>query len=232
MNADEQFRREESREELEKLMSRVDQRLSRVLDMRIDESISEADFTRKRTELTQEKDLLLERLGRLSESQDSFLDNVAILIELTQDLALRFVSFSEDRKRDTIQRVFQRITITGSQVKAGSRVKPRVEVEHTALFSKLLGAIKFIQKMKSSKTMILGENENSDFELSKIGSDKRKSDDLNPSCSGWWAIQNKFRTLICESPPWKHLISYIIQHPKEDMEAALHALSLNDPSTS
>jgi hypothetical protein len=47
----------------------------------------------------------------------------------------------------------------------------------------------------------------------------------------WWAIQNKFRTLICESPSWKDLIDHIILHPNEDMEATLHALdtlSLND----
>lgn len=221
MNADEQFRREESREELEKLLSRVDQRLSRVLDMRIDESISEGDFTRKRTELTQEKDLLLERLGRLAEGQEAFLDNVATLIELTQDLALRFASFSGEKKRSVIQRIFQRITVIGTNGKTGSRI----EIEHTDLFSKLLGAIESIQTIKSSKNLILEENKKSDFEPLKMVSGKDKSDNSHSSYSFWWPEQNKFRTFLITSHVWREFFILLSTISPDDWRQLLSGLS-------
>lgn len=218
-HADEQVTHESSRVELQQLLARAEHRLSRLLDMRIDNVITEEDFNRKRDELGSEKSLLLERMSHVSERQNSYLDNVSTLIGLTQDAAERFCSARPEQKRVLLQHVFRDFTVSPSGV----------VVEYTDLFGNLLAAL---HEAKSSKAAILAKTVEVDFELEKSGSDKEKEGTCVTSRSSWWAIQNKFRTLICESPPWKHLISYILQHPKEDMEAALHALSLNDPNAS
>lgn len=183
MNADEEARRETSHEELERSLTRVEQRLSRLLDLRIDDSISEDDFTRKRAELTQEKDLALERLQKVSERQDSFLDCVATLIELTQSLGSRFVGLSDDHKRVVVQQVFQRITI----------FEKRVSVEYVELMARLLKALKSVE---SSKFADLAKNRKVEFELAESGSGKQKRGASTSSRSSWWGNPDEFRTLF------------------------------------
>lgn len=210
MNADEESRRESSREDLERLLARADQRLSRLLDMRIDDSVAEEDFVRKRSELNQEKDLLIGRLHNLSERQENFLDNVATLIELSQDMATRFLSAPIEKKRTVIRNVFQSVIVSGHNI----------HVEYGELFSFLLQAL---QSVESSKTAILAEREIPDFELEENGSDKQKKGLLPPSRSAWWTILNEFRTLIC-SDAWQELREVARHQDRHDWKILIESL--------
>ncbi len=211
MNADEASRREASHEELERSLARAEQRLSRLMDLRIDDSISDSDFTRKRAELTQEKDLVLERLQRVSEHQELFLDSIATLIELTQSLGIRFVGLPNEAKRVVVQQVFQRITIS----------EKRVDVEYVELMARLLKALKSV---KSSKIMDLPEIDEADFELAKIGSGKQKRGTSTPSRSPWWTLVNEFRTLLCKNGEWDDFFREAHQLPVHDFDTILESL--------
>ncbi|MBB6054133.1 recombinase family protein [Armatimonas rosea] len=212
MNADEESRRESSRDDLEQLLARADQRLSRLLDMRIDDNISEEDFAKKRADLNQEKDLILGRLHNISEQQEDFLDNVATLIALSQDMSAQFLSATPEKKRTVVRNVFQRVTVSGS----------RVYVEYTELFSFLLQALKAAE---SSKMAILASREIPDFELEKSGSEKQKEGLSTPSHSDWWTIQNKFRTFLSNNSAWNDFFRFALAISSEDIQHVFDALS-------
>lgn len=209
---DEKVRHEESREELERLLKKAEQRLSRLLDMRIDDAISEEDFERKKQEVTREKDLILERLSRASERQNNFLDDVATLIHLTQDTATRFRYGPTERKRGVLRHTFSQITISGG---ASSP-------EYTQLFSNLLGVI---EQVKSSKVSILTEMENQTFELEKIGSESRKGDYLRIDNPLWLKFQDEFRTGRSERSPWRLLFDKVLYTSQADMDEILRCIS-------
>ena len=208
---DEQSRHEESREELERLLTKAEQRLSRLLDMRIDDSVTEQDFERKKQEISHDKDLIIERLGTVSERQMSFMDDVSTLISLTQNCSSQFIQAPTDRKRTILRHTFSSISISP----AGA------SVEYTELFRNLLDVV---QELKSSKTMFSTKNGLSVFEPEKVGSDKGKRDDLYLDHPFWLGIMDEFRTYTHESASWKSLVGKVLCTSQVDMDAILSGL--------
>jgi site-specific DNA recombinase len=212
LSADDQFRHESSRTELEASLTRLEQRQGRLLNLHLDGAISSADFSEKRTELIQEKDQLIGRLQSLSERRESFIDSALTLMGLTQDLAVRFAAMPQEKKRTMFQCIFQKISLTDGKILP----------EYTGIFSYFSKAMRVIE---SSKIAILAKSEISDFELEKISSDKQKKGTSTPSCSAWWAIVNEFRTLLCSDSTWIEFRRVASQIPLHDWELLIKKLS-------
>jgi site-specific DNA recombinase len=209
---DEQTRHESSKAEMQQLLTKVEVRLGRLLDMRIDDQISEEDFDYKRKEIGKEKDILIERIAHVSGSQDNYLDSINTLISLTQDVAQRFLIVSPEKKRVIAQHIFDKFIVSSSGV----------TIEYTEMF-RYLSAV--IQEVKSSKISVLAKKSKEDFEQVKIGSDKQKKGVLDPYCSSWWAIQNDFRTLFTNSLMWNNLFSSLKSKSLYDFDLIAESLS-------
>ncbi|MBB6053958.1 recombinase family protein [Armatimonas rosea] len=203
---DERSRHEESREELERLLSKADQRLSRLLDMRIDDSITEQDFDRKKHEISHDKELIIERLSNVSERQMGFMDDISTLISLTQNCAIQFSQASPDRKRTVLRKMFSSVSISPMGT----------VVEYTELFSNLLDVI---QDIKSSKTLFSPQNKIIDFEPEEISSEKEKKDNLDLGHPFWLRMRDEFRTFTNESTNWKKLVTNILCISQKDIDS-------------
>ena len=215
---DEQVRQEETKEEIERLLARTDQRLRRLLDMRIDDAISESDFETKRAELTREKQLLLERMGRAAECQNDFMGNMATLISLTQAAATRFREGPPERRRTMLRSVVSRMTVS----------QDRVTVEYTDLFRYLSEAVR---EWNSSKWANHPALETADFEPEEIGSGRSKEDDSSLNHPLWWEITDDFRTLFGSNLVLQRLESFAASLDSAEWERLLDALSDTSQST-
>ena len=211
-NATEQTRHESTKAELDHLLTKVEQRLSRLLDMRIDDLISEADFHLKREELGKEKELVLKRLSQSSERRDSYLDDVGTLVGLTQNAVEQFESATSERKRTIVKLIFQNLTVSSTEV----------TIEYTNMFRYLSAAM---VEVKSSKVGIFSPDEELIFEPEESGSGKNKVDDSIRNHPLWWGSMDDVRTLFGMSPAWNSLVDQVKNMSSETMQLALSALA-------
>ena len=209
---DEQIRQESTGEELERLRVKAEQRLSRLLDMRIDGSISGDDFERKKQELVSEKEIIMERLNLVSERQNYFLDDISTLINLIQGIETNFKNISAERKRTIFQHTFSHLTVSPDGT----------TVEYNPMFRYLS---EFSSEFKSSKTLFLLDVENQDFELEKISSTKIKNGNTVANNQVWSAIRDAFRTFMNQSAAWNSLCSHIEGMSQEEMTSVVSAFS-------
>lgn len=164
--------RESSMAELQKQLDQVNRRLDHLYDDKLDGAIDKEMYDRKFAQFSSEKNELIKRIERQSDSDLSYLDTASLIFDLSQQAVDLYRSASNDQKRLIIAHVFEQLTIHGNVL----------EATYTKPYELLAKAVETTNRSKVTK---LAENPKEIFEHQISGSEKKKDPLLQVSHPSW-----------------------------------------------
>jgi len=209
---DEMAYRKSSLSELQQEHSKLQRRLDKLYDDRLDEVVDKETYERRFRQYTNEKEKTEDRMKRYSQTNTGYFELGMNLYEISQNALHIYQKADIDRKRELISLVFTKLMIDDG----------KIVYEFSKPFEALASAVK---ATNDSKVAELAGSRILTFEASKNGYIKPKNGDICSFHSTWLAFWDGFRSFR-----WaKHIdsLSFWLKQAKE-----LNGLiNVNSPTT-
>jgi len=200
--------RESSVSGLQQQRERLQRRLDKLYDDRLDEVVDKQTYDRKFGQYTEEKEKIEDRLKSYSQADTRYLELGMRLYDISQNAREIYRKADIDKKRTLLKLVFDELLIDDG----------KVVYKFTEPMETLVSAVK---ATNGSNVVDLAEFQFTTFEPSKNGLTKTKNRAFCPVHPSWLAAWGRFRTFSWENSD--EIAELLLEQAKNLLGAIKHA---------